>query len=275
MLVVDFDGTLLRSDGSFAPDDLQALARLGDRGVLRVIATGRSAFSYRRTMGNRSLPVDFMVFSSGVATARMPDLKVVSSSGLTAEETAAAARVLLEHDLDFMVQDPVPDNHCFAWHRSAGSPDFQRRLSLYEGYSRPLPTDLKQIGPSTQLIAILSSPGAVDTAERVSRLLGQFSVIRATSPLDGASFWLEIFPQGVSKSTACAALARQANVAPREVLAIGNDYNDLDVLRWAGTSFVTANAPEELRSEFPVVAANDHGGVAQAVDSWLADSAGP
>ena len=107
-------------------------------------------------------------------------------------------------------------------------------------------------------------------AERVSPSLDGYSVIRATSPLDGDSLWLEVLPRGVSKSAACAALARQAIVEPREILAIGNDYNDLDVLRWAGTSFVTANAPRDLQAEFPVVAANDHGGVAQAVESWLA-----
>jgi len=269
MLAVDFDGTLLRSDGSFAPDDLDALSDLGKLGVLRVIATGRSAFSYRRAMGDRSLPVDYVVFSSGAATARMPDLEIVTSHALSAEETRAAVRVFLEHDIDFMVQDPVPENHRFLWHRSAGCRDFERRLSLYEGYTRPLPADLAEVGPSTQLLAVLPSQGAAKTAAVIAGSLETYSVIRATSPLDGDSFWLEIFPKGVSKSSACADLAREHGVEPHDVLAIGNDYNDLDVLRWAGTSFVTANAPEELRAEFPVVAANDHGGVAEAVARWI------
>jgi Cof subfamily protein (haloacid dehalogenase superfamily) len=270
MLVVDFDGTLLRSDDTVADDDLAALTELGDRGVLRVIATGRSAFSYRRAMGDRRLPVDYIVFSSGAATVRMPDQEIVSRFGLTAEETARAARVLLEHDLDFMVQDPVPENHRFCWHRSTGSPDFERRLSLYDGYRRPVPEDLSELGPSTQLLAVLPPPGAGEAAEAISASLGDFSVIRATSPLDGNSLWLEIFPRGVSKSSASQELARGFGVKPADILAIGNDYNDLDVLRWAGTAFVTANAPEDLRAEFEVVAANDHGGVAEAVESWLA-----
>ncbi len=66
MLVVDFDGTLLRSDDTVADDDLIALTELGDRGVLRVIATGRSAFSYRRAMGDLRLPVDRDVQRAGV-----------------------------------------------------------------------------------------------------------------------------------------------------------------------------------------------------------------
>ncbi len=269
MVVVDLDGTLLRSDGSFAPDDLDALSDLGDSGYLRVIATGRSAFSYRRALGDRILPVDYIVFSSGAATARMPDLEIILAHTLSAGETRSAARVLLEHDVDFMIQDPVPSNHRFSWRRRVGCRDFERRLSLYDGFARPLPKDLTDLGPSTQLLAILPSPGAADIASDLSAHLEAYSVIRATSPLDGDSLWLEIFPPGVSKSSACAALAEAHGIEPADILAIGNDYNDQDVLRWAGTSFVTRNAPEDLRAEFPVVAANDHKGVAEAVERWI------
>ncbi len=269
MVVTDFDGTLLGSDGSLAGDDLAALRSLGDHGILRVIATGRSPFSYRRAMGGRSLPVDIIVFSSGAITARMPDLEILESHVLTAAETRFAVEVCLDHDVDFMVQDPPPGNHCFSWRRGPGSPDFERRLSLYEGFTRKLPRDLHRLGPATQLLVVLPSPDAAGIAEEITRSLSGYSVIRATSPLDGDSLWLEIFPGGVSKSAACAHLARERGIDPEEVLAVGNDYNDLDVLRWAGTGFVTGNAPGELRAEFPVVAGNDHGGVAEAVKRWL------
>ena len=44
LFVTDLDGTLLRSDRTFAADDLAALRRLGECGVVRVVATGRSLF---------------------------------------------------------------------------------------------------------------------------------------------------------------------------------------------------------------------------------------
>jgi hydroxymethylpyrimidine pyrophosphatase-like HAD family hydrolase len=50
---------------------------------------------------------------------------------------------------------------------------------------------------------------------------------------------------------------------------VGNDFNDLDLLEWAQTRFVTANAPAQLRKRFPAVASNNHGGVAEAVERWL------
>ena len=74
---------------------------------------------------------------------------------------------------------------------------------------------------------------------------------------------------GVSKSGTVAFLAERHGVTAERTLAIGNDYNDVDLLEWAGRSYVTANAPEDLKERFPVVKGNDHGGVAEAIRRWL------
>jgi len=50
---------------------------------------------------------------------------------------------------------------------------------------------------------------------------------------------------------------------------VGNDFNDLDLLEWAQTRFVTANAPAELKKRFPAVASNNQGGVSEAIARWL------
>jgi len=52
-------------------------------------------------------------------------------------------------------------------------------------------------------------------------------------------------------------------------MAIGNDYNDQDLLEWAGNAFVTANSPAKLKGLFRPVAANDEGGVAEAIHVWM------
>ena len=55
-----------------------------------------------------------------------------------------------------------------------------------------------------------------------------------------------------------------------QTLSIGNDYNDLDLLEWAASSFVVENAPDDLKDRFPVVASHNESGVAEAVQRWLA-----
>jgi hydroxymethylpyrimidine pyrophosphatase-like HAD family hydrolase len=87
--------------------------------------------------------------------------------------------------------------------------------------------------------------------------------------LDGKSTWIEIFPAGVSKSRTAKWLASRLGIPDLQTLSVGNDYNDADLLEWAASSFVTANAPEALRQRFPIVASNNHGGVSEAIERWL------
>ena len=169
-----------------------------------------------------------------------------------------------------MVHDPVPDNHRFRWHQhTAHNPDFAHRLTVYEGHHRPIEEPTEFHIASTQLVAV-SLPGDNGSAlPYLKQKLSELTVIRTTSPLDHQSTWYEIFPNNVSKSSAAAWVCSAFNVDSNEVFAIGNDYNDLDLLRWCSRSRVVANAPAELTSEFEIVASHDDDGFAQAVVEWL------
>jgi hydroxymethylpyrimidine pyrophosphatase-like HAD family hydrolase len=69
--------------------------------------------------------------------------------------------------------------------------------------------------------------------------------------------WIEAFAPGVSKSQAAAWIARTCGIAREDAWAIGNDYNDWDLLRWAGRAAVIQDAPETMRAEFrPVSSLN-------------------
>ena len=64
LFLTDFDGTLLRSDGTFAQKDLDALDTLNRRGIKTAIATGRSLYSFINSPGI-DLPVDYVIFTMG------------------------------------------------------------------------------------------------------------------------------------------------------------------------------------------------------------------
>ena len=106
------------------------------------------------------------------------------------------------------------------------------------------------------------------SSDQVASLLPDLTVIRTTSPLDHRSTWIEVFPREVSKSQAAAWLAARHGIRRGDVCAVGNDYNDRDLLEWAGSSYVVANAAPELRTRHDVVAAGGHCGVAEAIRRW-------
>jgi hydroxymethylpyrimidine pyrophosphatase-like HAD family hydrolase len=59
---------------------------------------------------------------------------------------------------------------------------------------------------------------------------------------------LDILPPGVSKGWALERLASRLGINCRETMAIGDNWNDVDMLEWAGQGIVMANAAQELRT---------------------------
>ena len=272
LFVCDFDGTLLRSDRSFARADLDVLKRLGELGIIRAIATGRSIYSIN-TVSISALPVDFIIFSSGAGITQHPGGRIIRKMSLDPHKVSRGIKTLQTYDLDFMVHHPIPDNHMFRYFESTGgNADFKRRIALYRQFAKPLDEATDSFGPATQLLAILPPDDDRAVIEELKKKLSDFNIIQTTSPLDGQSTWIEIFPKTVSKGLTAAWLTKTFGLNADQTLSIGNDYNDIELLVWAGTSFVVENAPDVLKARFPVVASNDRCGVAEAVNRWLASA---
>lgn len=264
MVVTDLDGTLLDSNSGCSCRNLSVLAALGSRGITRVIATGRSPYSASRVLPD-DFPIDYLVFSSGAGIMRWSDKSVIYATELPAAKVREVIGIFVDRDVDFMVQAPIPLNHTFHYHFSGHpNPDFDRRLAVYKGFCSPLLPGVPYPNGATQLVAIL--PPDLERFHSLERRLQGVKVIRATSPLDGESIWMEIFPEGVSKGHGAEWLCHFiGGVRPDEIVAVGNDYNDLDLLGYTPNSFLVANAPEELKPKFRVVASNNESGFAEAV----------
>jgi hydroxymethylpyrimidine pyrophosphatase-like HAD family hydrolase len=78
--------------------------------------------------------------------------------------------------------------------------------------------------------------------DRIAGQLNGLSVIRATSPLDDASLWIEIFATGVSKAAGVEDIIRHHALHGAPVAAIGNDHNDRDMLDMAHMPFKVGNS---------------------------------
>lgn len=270
LFLTDLDGTLLGPDRTVSAADRRALLELAAAGVARAVATGRSIYSLRR-LDLASLPVDYLIVSSGAGILEHPSGKLLRAVSLEPEAVRRAVGVLHALGLDFMIHEPIPETHRFRYvARSADNPDFAARIELYRPFARPAEEDPRALGPATQIVAILPAERALEGLEAVRRALSGLTVIRTTSPLDGRSTWIEILPPGVSKAGAAAWLAARLKVPRRRTAAVGNDYNDLELLAWCPTAYVTENAPEELRRRFATVSANGRGGVGEAARRFLA-----
>src|SRR5271156_2854545 len=85
---------------------------------------------------------------------------------------------------------------------------------------------------------------------------------------------LDLLPPGCSKGAALDSLARIRGLEPAEIMAIGDNLNDLEMLEYAGHAVVMANASEEIRAlarlrGWEITASNDDDGVARAIEEVL------
>ncbi len=269
MVITDLDGTLLDSQNRLSAINRQTLEELGNRQIIRVVATGRSRFAARRVLDEDS-PMDYLIFSSGIGILKWPAQKLLFEQSLQAEQVELLMTTLIRMRCDFMVHQPLPDNHCFAYYQTENAcSDFCRRLQHYHEFAVELGDSPAGFGNASQFVIIAEAAKGVLLFERLHALLPEFNVIRTTSPLDQRSVWVEIFPKAVSKPDAAKWLAQQHQLPASKVLAVGNDYNDLHLLQWAGRSYVVGNAPAEMQQDFDVVASHDAHGFTEAVRHCL------
>jgi len=270
LFITDLDGTLLRSDGTLAQRDLDALEHLSGRNIKTAVATGRSLYSFIKSPGV-DLPVDYIIFTTGAGVVTQPERKLLYQLNLSSEMVRKTLDYLGESMLDFMMHHPVPENHRYAYRRvNRENPDFETRLERYREFGKPLnSSSVNGFDEAAQFLAVVPHYEADDALRQVRSDLPGLSIIRSTSPLDHESTWIEFFHPGVSKGKTAAWLTAELGINHADTMAIGNDYNDLDLLGWAASSYVVGNAPNDIKEEFRAVASNDNCGVAEAVNHWL------
>ncbi len=267
LAAMDFDGTLYSSKTGYSGSSEDSLLLLGKKRICRAIVTGRNLYSFRKAAAPLRLPIDYLIFSSGGGIIHWESGKMLRKRHLEPSDVLRITGILLEENADFMIQKRIPDNHRLYFHQSnPENKDFNSRLILYEKESSPLDED-SHLNGASQFVAIFP-PGKVPSSSLLDKL-EPYSLINATSPINGNSLWLEIFPAHVHKGSGTQWLIDHLKLQNRPVMAVGNDYNDLELLRWAESAWVVGNSPEQLKMEFNVTETCEAGGVSLAIKEWL------
>jgi Cof subfamily protein (haloacid dehalogenase superfamily) len=282
LFITDFDGTLLKDDKTISGKDIKTLEILRQKKIFTSIATGRSVYSFNKALKDigladnflppYSLPIDYLIFSTGAGIMEFHGGRVIYQKALPISDISKITDYLDHRRFDYMVHKSIPDTQYFLY-KSHGkdNPDFYKRLALYKEYALPLEKKHCYKDPATEVLAVIQGRVNMDDLEIIKKDLSDFSVIHATSPLDHKSSWIEIFHKDVSKSKAASWLVKRLGLGCQNVLSVGNDYNDQDLLAWSGKGFVVKNAPDSLKQVFKTVSSNNLGGVSEAIEKagWL------
>ncbi|PID30286.1 MAG: hypothetical protein CR982_01325 [Candidatus Cloacimonadota bacterium] len=260
VFISDLDGTLLKSDGTVSRRNLQLFHSLEKR-VIRVIATGRSISSFRGVI-DKNFPIDYLIFSCGAGVLDFKTDEILVKNIIPYYKIENLVKFLMEMKIGFALQKEIPKNHKLYYFRGDNhSEDFDRRLSIYRSVSTEIFDEIPREN-FTQAIVIIDS---FSEMKQLSSLIGErfpeFSIVWSTSPLNHNSTWIEIFPKSVSKSGGVKRLLELKEIDKIPIIGVGNDYNDLDFLKFADKGYMVENGPEDLKGEFEVVPSFENDGV--------------
>ncbi len=120
----------------------------------------------------------------------------------------------------------------------------------------------------------LSQMRAAEEAVKASEWADDCECVRTEYPARDLTI-LDLLPQGVSKGAALKKLAAHLDVDREEVMAIGDNWNDVEMLEWAGQGVLMGNAAVELRAMaaargWELAPPNDRDGVAVVLEAAVA-----
>ena len=281
LFITDLDGTLLTDNKRISEKDRNRLRKLKSGNIAVAAATGRSLFSFKRLL--KGLPekerevlgdIDYLIFSTGAGILDCTENVIINSHSLTVAEARHIAKALHEYSVDHMVHAPIPDTEHFIYScYNSDNIDFKHRLGLYKEFGTLMTEEswrkIQSYNGATEVLGVLEQKSSEQLIDTLKEQFSDFSVIRATSPLDHISTWLEVFAPGVSKAQSADWLCSKLRVERDQTCSIGNDYNDEDMLDWSANTYVVENSPPALKDSHTVVASNNNSGVSEAIDNWL------
>jgi hydroxymethylpyrimidine pyrophosphatase-like HAD family hydrolase len=243
LVALDVDGTTINHAGEMSPAVRDAVRAVVDAGHHVIVSTGRSIVATVTILDELGIKTGYAVCSNGAVTIELDPMedkgfRVIEAVtfdpapalNLLRAEWPDAVVAVEELGVGFKVSAPFPDGEL-------------------QGVLRVVPWEELVADPVTR-VTFRSPDGTAEDFLALTERIGLHGVSYAV----GFSAWLDLNPEGVSKGSALELLRRRLEVEPRHTLAIGDQRNDIEMLRWAARGVAMGNAPDEVKEAADEVA---------------------
>lgn len=279
MVVIDIDGTLLPSTGTAVSErNVQAVRAAEAAGLEVVIATGRRQSYAAPLLEPPGLKPETVVISSNGTVTRTLSGNLIDRFLLPVETARALVPALRPFGTMVFTFDREGPGGLVVESLDI----LHERVQLWVEANRPW---IREVRPLERAFDEGDEPvqgmvcGTVAGMRRAEAWLSEgemaskIEMHRTEYPARDLSI-LDILPPGCSKGAALRRLAQQRGFARDEILAIGDNWNDAEMLEFAGRAVVMANgAPDMVERArergWAIAAANDQDGVAQVLETLL------
>lgn len=271
LVATDLDGTFLKNDRSITKENIDSLHSLGQKGILRVVATGRNLKKTMEVLSS-DIPFDYIVFSSGAGVYDWKHEKLLFKQNLDQHIVQQLTDFLVARDLNFHLFKPVPENYqCWYYRGSVECSEFESYFDFHQSHSEPLPSDHQIKSDACQFLVVFpNNPDRFFAMKNeIEHQFSKVKVVRTSSPLDTGYIWMEIFHQSVSKGNGVKFVCDSLQIEHEYTLGIGNDFNDMDLLEFTNHSYVVENGPQEMKERFLSAKSNEESAFAKAIEKYI------
>ena len=281
LLALDLDGTLLDSRGHISERNRSAIESAREQGVRVALVTGRRFRDSRPIALELGLDVP-LISHNGALTKHAETLQTVSVLPLPLAAAREALRVGREADADALLSDDHEGLGVLVYDHLRGG---NTAAHKYVSWARRIHGDEQGADAVRQVNSLedyldhdpihLAFSGGCEEMDKLEDILkselGDTVKVLLTKYLEQDFTLLDIVNPAASKGAGVAAAAAELVASSDEIMAIGDNFNDLEMLLFAGTGVVMANAPLALRETAGLhpTASNREDGVALAIEQFI------
>lgn len=258
-IALDLDGTLTNHDKVVTPRTRQALLKAQELGTVIILASGRPTYGIVPVAECLELEKRggyILSYNGGnIVNAKtgeklfsqfLPDAVIPILYKYAKEKNHA----LLGYAGNEIITE-MPDDPYVKEESRINKMNIRKVDNLLDALE-PHPTKLLMTGDPTYMIK---------AEEELVEILGEKMDIFRSAP-----FFLELVPKGIDKAQSLLRLLSKINLTPADLMAFGDGYNDLSMLKLAGVGVAMANAAPEVRADADYVTlSNEEDGVAEAL----------
>lgn len=262
LIVLDLDGTLTNSQKEISPRNREVLIRAQKRGIRLVLASGRPTYGIVPLATELQMEQfgGFILSYNGGEIIDWQTGNIVYENVLPDEIIPILYECAHTHQLSILSYDGTeivtenPEDPYVIKEASLNKMNIRKAHNFLTELKLPVPKCLI-VGDPTQLLQVES--------ELSIRLQGRINVFRSEP------YFLELVPQGIDKALSLAVLLEKTQIQREEIMAIGDGYNDLSMIRFAGFGIAMENAqvPVKIAADY-ITLSNDEDGVAEAIERF-------
>ena len=246
LLLFDLDGTLLRSDKTISQTTLKALQECRKKGILIGVSTSRGEQNALPFI--EELQPDILITSAGALVKYNGEY--IYRAEFSSEETKRMitfAREICGADCEITI-DTI-DSHYWNYKIDPKKKDYSWGDSIY--------TDFKDFEESSLKMCVEIFTD--DQAKQLQELLNECDCIRFS---DG--YWYKFTKKTATKERAIMEVCSACGIKAEEIIAFGDDYADIGMLKLCGKGVAMGNAINEVKAKADcVIGSNDEDGIAE------------